>query len=353
MDRRPGHRRNARGRSPLSGRGSAGASPDLAQAPLEAASPATRPASNPASRRRSRTAIAAGRAHHGAGAARRREPVRPDRSRSGRCAPFARSGPLRPPWPAAAAELLSRADRRDRRARQLSFSELDRRRSRAGRAPCTGSSASTAGDRVAVMCRNHRGFVQAAVAATRLGCDLVPLNTDFAGPQLGDVLAREGVSAPSTTRSSPVFGPSRRSRVPAIVAWHDERHDVPAVDELIAEGLGSDAPPPASHGRIVTLTSGTTGTPKGATRTLKARALAVPLALGGFLDLAKLKPTPRAGEPFVRRAAAVPSLRDGGDADGVLDRLARGHPPPFRPRGDARADRADARWRARSQCRRC
>ena len=60
-----------------------------------------------------------------------------------------------------------------------------------------------AGDRVAIMCRNHRGFLHAAIAASRLGCDLVPLNNDFAGPQLGEVLAPRGASPrPSTTRSS-------------------------------------------------------------------------------------------------------------------------------------------------------
>ncbi len=53
----------------------------------------------------------------------------------------------------------------------------------------------TGQDRVGILCRNHRGFVQASVAATRLGCDLVPLGTDFSGPQLAEVLAREGVTA--------------------------------------------------------------------------------------------------------------------------------------------------------------
>ena len=41
------------------------------------------------------------------------------------------------------------------------------------------------------MCRNHRGFVDATVAAAKLGADLLYLNTAFAGPQLVDVLERE------------------------------------------------------------------------------------------------------------------------------------------------------------------
>ena len=47
------------------------------------------------------------------------------------------------------------------------------------------------GDSVAVMCRNHRGFVDATIAVAKLGADILYLNTAFAGPQLVDVLERE------------------------------------------------------------------------------------------------------------------------------------------------------------------
>ena len=47
------------------------------------------------------------------------------------------------------------------------------------------------GDSIALMARNHRGFVEATVAAAKLGADLLYLNTAFAGPQLVDVLERE------------------------------------------------------------------------------------------------------------------------------------------------------------------
>jgi acyl-CoA synthetase (AMP-forming)/AMP-acid ligase II len=46
------------------------------------------------------------------------------------------------------------------------------------------------------------------------------------------------------------------------------------------------------------LTSGTTGTPKGAVRTIRPWSLA-PLALGALLDLGRIDPAPRAGEPIV------------------------------------------------------
>ena len=79
-----------------------------------------------------------------------------------------------------------------------------------------------AGRRVAIMCRNHRGFVYAQVSAARLGCDLVPLNTDFAGPQLREVLAREGVTAAIYDQEfehvfdAAEFGGTR------VIAWQEE-----------------------------------------------------------------------------------------------------------------------------------
>ena len=47
--------------------------------------------------------------------------------------------------------------------------------------------------RVGVLARNSRAFLEATAAASRLGADVVLLNTSFAGPQLADVLARERV----------------------------------------------------------------------------------------------------------------------------------------------------------------
>ena len=41
------------------------------------------------------------------------------------------------------------------------------------------------------MCRNHRGFIDATVACSKLGAGGLYLNTAFAGPQIADVIARE------------------------------------------------------------------------------------------------------------------------------------------------------------------
>src|SRR5436190_8892625 len=48
---------------------------------------------------------------------------------------------------------------------------------------------------VGIMCRNHRGFVEALVATNRIGADVLLLNTSFAGPALAQVVDREGVDA--------------------------------------------------------------------------------------------------------------------------------------------------------------
>src|SRR3954452_17713963 len=47
------------------------------------------------------------------------------------------------------------------------------------------------GDGVAIMCRNHRYFIEATMACAKLGATALYLNTAFAGPQLSDVMERE------------------------------------------------------------------------------------------------------------------------------------------------------------------
>ena len=51
------------------------------------------------------------------------------------------------------------------------------------------------GDGIGIMCRNHRGFIEATLAAAKLGASALYLNTMFAGPQLAEVTVREGPKA--------------------------------------------------------------------------------------------------------------------------------------------------------------
>ena len=124
------------------------------------------------------------------------------------------------------------------------------------------------GDGVAIMCRNHRGFVDAVVACSKLGANALYLNTAFAGPQIAEVVKRE---APAALIYDAEFdglvrgGAEGRLR---FIAWHDGADEAsgPLLEDLIAAGDTSDLQPPSEKGRVVILTSGTTGSPKGAQR---------------------------------------------------------------------------------------
>src|ERR1044072_1823299 len=43
------------------------------------------------------------------------------------------------------------------------------------------------GDNVAIMCRNHRGWIDSVLACSKLGANALFLNTAFSGPQLTEV----------------------------------------------------------------------------------------------------------------------------------------------------------------------
>jgi fatty-acyl-CoA synthase len=123
---------------------------------------------------------------------------------------------------------------------------------------------------VAIMCRNHRGFVEALVAAGRLGATILLLNTGFAGPQLTEVLAREGADlVVHDEEFAPLLaGNAQGSRPRRVIAWTDTdtgpSADSPTIDGLIAGFAGRSVDRPEQSGRIVLLTSGTTGILKGA-----------------------------------------------------------------------------------------
>ena len=122
-----------------------------------------------------------------------------------------------------------------------------------------------AGDRVALMCRNHRGFIEASVAASKLGADVLYLNTAFAGPQLADVLERE---QPRAVIHDEEFVDLLADAAveDRILAWTDGDEGPDTLEGMIRGGSEAERRPPSSMGRVVILTSGTTGTPKGAPR---------------------------------------------------------------------------------------
>ena len=150
-----------------------------------------------------------------------------------------------------------------------------------------------AGDGVAIMCRNHRGFIDATLAVAKLGAHALYLNTAFAAPQLAGVVENEEPSAIIYDEEfrellGEALEEDAAEGMKRFVAWSDgNEEDAPAqaatgdvtdtaIEDLIASGDGSDLIPPEEGARFVILTSGTTGTPKGAQRS--APATLAPLA---------------------------------------------------------------------------
>jgi fatty-acyl-CoA synthase len=121
---------------------------------------------------------------------------------------------------------------------------------------------------VGIMARNHRGFVESLIAANRIGADVLLLNTSFAGPALAEVVAREQVDAviyDEEFAASISQALMDRPDAAKIVAWTDDPGAHAAtVGGLIDEHTGQRPTPTERTSKLILLTSGTTGSPKGA-----------------------------------------------------------------------------------------
>ena len=148
----------------------------------------------------------------------------------------------------------------------LTFAELEDRTNRLANA--LSDAGVLEGDGVGVMCRNHRGFVEAIVALSKLGANAMLLNTAFAGPQLTEVVKREKPRAIIYDAEFAELLSKALYRRKGFVAWRDEGDEIAdaTLDELIEGGDPVTPLPPEREGRQTILTSGTTGTPKGASR---------------------------------------------------------------------------------------
>ena len=129
------------------------------------------------------------------------------------------------------------------------------------------------GDGVAILARNHRWFLIAAYGAARVGARTIMLNTEFSGRQIKEVSEREGAKliiyddeyTAAVAEADPPLGKLR-----ALAVNPDKDEPSGSTDETLAELIArsskSPAPSATKKASIIILTSGTTGTPKGATR---------------------------------------------------------------------------------------
>ena len=153
-----------------------------------------------------------------------------------------------------------------------------------------------AGDVIAILARDHRGMVLSMLAAGKLGLRAVLMNTGFATPQFADVAEREKVKA--VLHDSEFFDlmSAIPARIPRVLTWVDQSDsaaaDLPTVESVSAGQSTATLAPPRQTGGTVILTSGTTGSPKGAPRDKVSPLMSaqfidrVPLPTGGTMVMA-------------------------------------------------------------------
>lgn len=136
-----------------------------------------------------------------------------------------------------------------------------------------------AGDHIGLLCCNHIDFLVASIAAAKAGLACVYLNTGFAAPQLGEVLARENVRALIVDHD--LLGVAEASGFDGEVIVADTAasfDDFTTLRELSRERSSRPLLPSRPVAPIL-LTSGTTGTPKGARRDGRPSGLSSALGL--------------------------------------------------------------------------
>ena len=194
--------------------------------------------------------------------------------------------------------------------------------------------------------RNHRGFVDATLAISKLGANGLYMNTAFSGPQLVDVMEREGPAALIYDEEfSDLLGEAKEGSDAASSVVDrrrvERRHDLDRADRGVPTTPTSTRP---------TSRAASSSSPRGRPGRRRAPSAARPTR------------SPRSRRcsrgsrcaPREKTVIAAPLFHSWGFAHFVararaeLDLRAAAQ---VRPRGDAEGDRRQRRDRARSSCR--
>jgi fatty-acyl-CoA synthase len=103
------------------------------------------------------------------------------------------------------------------------------------------------GKGIGIMCRNHRGFIEATLAAAKLGANALYLNTMFSGPQLSEVMKREGPELLVYDEEFAELLDGVEESIDRVVGWSENGSGDPTLDKLIAAGDEGDLKPPSEE----------------------------------------------------------------------------------------------------------
>lgn len=166
----------------------------------------------------------------------------------------------------------------------LTYRQLDWRSTRV--AGALNAAGVKRGVSVGLLCRNHRGFVEANLAAAKLGARVVYLNTGLPAGQLDEVVAREQISHVIADREFVNRLGDSSGGISVIVAAPEDEESW-TFPELKRWRMPMQMPRPWKIIDPILLTSGTSGAPKGAERSSGADAAGAAMAFLEAIPLQK------------------------------------------------------------------